>query len=426
MKSELTSSFQGTGSAPATARKPPKKKGGAWRKLVPIAIGLALLAAIVVGLRPRPIEVETAVVTTGPLVVTVLEEGKTRIPRRYVVSPPVAGFLQRVELRAGDRVQAGKTVLATIQAEPSSFLNPRARAEAEARMKSAEAAKMQRETQVERARAALDLAQKEVVRAKDLRKSGAISTKDWDNAETQELMLTRDLNTAEFAYQVAEFDRAQAEAALLQSQAPSMDKSKALELTAPVDGYVLNVMEENARIVAAGTPIMEVGDPRELEAEIELLSSDAVGVQIGAEVTIEQWGGDRPLRGKVVLIEPGGYTKVSALGVEEQRVRVRVEFIDPLPPGMMFGDRYRVEARIVTWRDESVLQIPTGALFRRGSDWMTFVVDGGQVRRTKVEIGHNNGVAAEIRSGLAEGQIVVLHPPDAVADGTAVRARAGE
>jgi HlyD family secretion protein len=171
---------------------------------------------------------------------------------------------------------------------------------------------------------------------------------------------------------------------------------------------------------------MEVGDPADLECEIELLSSDAVAVQPGADVSIEQWGGERPLRGKVALIEPGGYTKISALGVEEQRVKVRVNFAEPIPPEHPLGDRYRVEARIVTWRSDRVLQIPTGAIFRRGGDWMTFVVESGKARLTKVEIAHNNGIAAEVRNGVNEGQSVILHPSDTVADGVAVRALRSE
>lgn len=417
---KTSSSTTSATTAPARNRQ---RRPGAWRKFVPYAIGAALLVAIVAGLRPRPIEIETAIVATGPLTVTVLEEGKTRIRHRYVISPPVAGLLQRVPLRAGDKIEAGQTVLATMTAEPSSFLNPRARAEADARVKATEATKMQRETQVERARAALDLSQKELGRSKDLKKSGAIATREWDNAENQERMLGRELRTAEFALQVAEFERVQAVAALLQAQSSTPEQSEPLKIIAPVSGFVLNVYEENARIVTAGTPVMEVGDPADLEAEIELLSSDAVAVQNGAEVSIEQWGGDRPLRGKVIVIERGGFTKVSALGVEEQRVKVRVEFAEPLPPGVTFGDRYRVEARIVTWHSDSVLQIPTGALFRRGSDWMTFVLEAGKARLTKVEIGRNNGITAEVRSGVTQGQTVLLHAPDSVADGAAVRPR---
>jgi len=169
-------------------------------------------------------------------------------------------------------------------------------------------------------------------------------------------------------------------------------------------------------------PIMEVGDPQDLEAEIELLSSDAVGVAPGADVSIEHWGGESPLRGRVSLVEPGAFTKISALGVEEQRVKVRVDFVDPAPPGRDLGDRYRVEARIVTWRGNGVLQVPTGALFRRGNDWMTFAVKEGKASLRRVEISHNNGVDAEVHSGLSEGDAVIIHPRDSVHDGASVSA----
>ena len=420
MKANPTSSAHRFRTAPPAG---PARRRGTWQRFVPYAIGAAVALALVAALLPKPLEVEAAPVSVGPLTVSVLEEGKTRIRHRYNVSPPVMGYLQRVELRAGDRIEAGKTIVATIQPQPASFLDPRTRAEAEARVKGAEAAKMQRETQIERARVALDWTEKELARAKDLKKSGAISATDFDRAQNQLEAMTRELHTAEFALQVAEFERAQAEAALMQAKNPNAESAEPLTIVAPVTGFVLNVFEESARIVPAGTPIMEVGDPTDLEAEIELLSSDAVGVQPGAEVSIEQWGGDAPLRGKVALVEPGGYTKISALGVEEQRVKVRVNFIELFPPQRAMGDRFRVEARIVTWRGERVLQVPTGALFRRGGDWMTFVLDGGKARLAKVEIAHNNGVAAEVRGGLVEGQRVIVHPPDAVSDGATVRAR---
>ena len=409
----------------STAAPPRQRQPGAWRRYIPYAIVAALVFAIIAGFRPRAIEVETATVATGPLAVTVLEEGKTRIRHRYVIAPPIPGYLNRIPLRAGDRIEAGQTVLATIQAQPSGFLDPRARAEAEARAQATEATKMRAESELERLQASLELAQKEKARAADLKTKGAISVKEWDTAETQVTMLTRELHSAEFAIRVAEFERVQAQATLAQAQMPANGKSEPLTLLAPVSGFVLNVHEESARTVPAGVPLMEVGDPTDLEAEIELLSSDAVGVQPGAEVTIEQWGGDAPLRGKVTIVEPGGYTKISALGVEEQRVKVRVEITDPIPAAHPLGDRFRVEARILTWRGERVLQVPTGALFRRGNDWMTFVLAGGKARLTKVEIAHGNGVAAEIRAGLQQGQTVILHPPDAVADGAAVKTRAG-
>ena len=407
----------------ATAAAKGPRKRGAWRRYIPFAIAAALLLAIVIALLPKPVEVETAQAAFGPLTVSVLEEGKTRIRHRYVVSPPVTGFLQRVELRAGDRIEAGQTVLALIQPQPATFLDPRSRAEAEARVRGAEAAKMQREAQVERARVALDWAQKELARAKGLIKSGAISTKEWESAQTQVDAAVRELNTAEFALKVAEFERVQAGAALMQTGNPGAEGGEPLTILAPVSGFVLNVFEGSARVLPAGTPIMEVGDPSDLEAEIELLSSDAVGVEAGAPVSIEQWGGEAPLRGTVALVEPGGYMKVSALGVEEQRVKVRVNFSGPFPPGQSMGDRFRVEARIVTWHADRVLRIPTGALFRRGGDWMAFAVVNGRARLTRVEIAHNSGVEAEIRGGIDEGQRVIVHPPDAVSEGVPVRSR---
>jgi HlyD family secretion protein len=390
------------------------------RKLIRYAIVTGIVAAIVAGMWPKPVRVETAIVMRGPLTVSVFEEGKTRIRHRYMISAPVAGFLNRVELRPGARIQMGKTVLAIIEAQLSGFLDARALAEAEARVNAAEATKMQRKEELDRATAALDLANKDFARADALRKTGAIATQEWDTTENRVQMLTRELHAAEFALHVADFEIAQAQGALMQAQHPEPKKSEPLRIVAPVDGYVLNVYEESARVVTSGMPIMEVGDPQDLEAEIELLSSDAVGVSPGADVSIEHWGGDSPLRGRVSLVEPGAFTKISALGVEEQRVKVRVDFFDQPPPGRELGDRYRVEARIVTWHGEDVLQLPAGALFRRGNDWMTFTVREGKARLRKIEIGHNNGVSAEVRAGLEQGDVVIVHPPDAVHDGAAV------
>jgi HlyD family secretion protein len=341
------------------------------------------------------VSVEIAEVNRGPLTVSVLEEGKTRIRHRYVISPPIAGFLTRIDLRPGAHIERGKTVLATIEPEMSGFLDPRALAETEARLKSAEATQKQRQAQVDQAVTALDLANKDLGRMDSLHRTGAIAPQDWDAAQNRVQMRERELHASQFALQVADFDVAQAKAALTQVQTPKSDNSQPLTLVAPVHGYVLNVFEESARVVSAGQPLMEVGDRQDLEAEIELLTSDAVAVRPGAEAFIEHWGGSKPLRAQVSLIEPGAYTKVSALGVEEQRVKVRVEFLELPPAGMELGDRYRVEARIVVWQNDNTLQIPTAALFRRGNDWMTFVVQAGKARLQKVTIGQNNGTAAK-------------------------------
>jgi HlyD family secretion protein len=404
-----------------------RRRRATWRRFIPHVSGAAILLAIIWGFRPTPLRVETAPVLHGPLVVSVLEEGKTRIRHRHTISPPVAGFLNRVELRASAPICAGETVLAVLEPASSPFLDPRARAEAEARVKAAEAVKQSRQAGLERAAAALDLAKKELDRAGSLRSTQVISDQEWDIAENRVQVLARELHAAEFALRVAEFEIEQTRAALQQARRPAGTDAEPLRILSPVDGYVLNVFEESARTIAAGEPIMEVGDPRDLEAEIELLSSDAVAVAPGAEVWIEQWGGEAPLRGRVSVVERAGFTKISALGVEEQRVRVRVDFLDPMPPGRELGDRYRVEARIVTWRGDDVLQLPAGALFRRGGEWMAFVVADGRARLRRVEIGHNNGVAAEVRAGLEAGDAVIVHPSDSVSDGARVAssARAG-
>ncbi len=396
------------------------KKAGPIRKLVPWLIVLLLVAAVIYGLMPKPLVVDTAEVKRGPLTVSVVEEGKTRIRHRHVISPPVAGYLRRVELRAGAPIVRGKTVLAVIQASTSNFLDPRTKAEAEARIKASEAIRETRQADLDRATAAMDLAEKQLDRQEKLRQSGAAAEQDYDIAAAEAQVRKRERNAAEFAVRAAASDVEVARAALLQAQAPSADQAKPIEVLAPVDGFVLNVYEESERPVTPGLPIMEVGNVRDLEAEIELLSSDAVGIAPGADVSIEQWGGGTPLRGKVSVVEPGGFTKISSLGVEEQRVKVRVDFTDPVPAGHTFGDRYRVEARIVTWKGDDVLQIPTGALYRKGNQWMTFTEDNGIARETKVTVGQNNGVSAQILEGLEAGKTVILHPPDKVADGAAV------
>lgn len=398
------------------------KKGGILRKLFPWIICIAVVGAVVYGLKPKPLVVETAEVKRGPLVVSVIEEGKTRIRHRHIVSPPISGYLRRVELRAGAPIVRGETLLAVIQASTSNFLDPRTKAEAEARIKTAEAIRETRQADLDRTSAALELAEKQLERQEKLLKTGASAMQEYDIAAAEAQVRQREKNAAEFAVRAAASDVDVARAALLQAQAPSADQAKPIEIIAPIDGFVLNVYEESARPVTPGMPIMEVGDPNDLEAEIELLSSDAVGVAPGADVLIEQWGGENPLRGKVSVVEPGGFTKISSLGVEEQRVKVRVDFLDPIPAGHTFGDRYRVEARIVTWKGDDVLQIPTGALFRKGNQWMTYVEEGGISKEVKVSIGKNSGVSAQVLEGVQPGQKVILHPPDKVKEGAKVTA----
>ena len=384
----------------------------------------ALLLLIVAGFFPKPVSVETARVEPGELRVWVREEGKTRVRSRFQVSAPVGGWLRRIPLRPGDRVVAGKTVLAEIEPEPSSLLNPRAPAEAEARLKAAESALERAGADVDRVRAGLEFSEREMRRIRELRDTGAVSERDWDAAENRVEVGTRELRMAEFGRRVAEAEFAQARAVLERVRVPDGEVRQTLAVTASADGVVLDVKEESARTVLPGLVLMEVGDLEDLEVEVELLSSDAVGVQAGADVLMEGWGGAEPLRGKVAVIEPGGFTKVSALGVEEQRVRVRVGLERPLPAGRRLGDRFRVDARLEVWRGAEVLRVPVGAVYRLGREWRVYRVDAGRARSVPVELGHSNGEFAEVKAGISRGTEVVLHPPDALVDGCRVRAGA--
>lgn len=394
-----------------------RERGGALRTILLLLMLGGIAAAVVWGLRPRPLQVDTAQVARGPLTVSVLEEGKTRIRNRYTISPPLRGLLRRTDMRAGTPIKAGETVLAIIEAEPTAYIDDRVRVEAEARVDVTKAVVQLRQSEIASAKTAVELAQKEFKRLDDLKPSGSIPVRDWDAAQNRLLVLERAAATAEFALRVAEFEVAQAEAALLFTGPEDKRDAKPITITSPIDGFVLSVFEENERIVSAGTSLMEIGDPSDLEAEIELLSSDAVTISVGSMAIIERWGGETPLRGRVSLIERAGFTKVSALGVEEQRVKVHVEFLDLPPSGRELGDRFRVEARIVTWQSDDVLLVPMSALFRRGNDWMVFVDRGGKAAVQTVGIARNDGVSAEVTSGLNVGDSVIVYPPAEVVDG---------
>jgi len=389
-----------------------------WKRLVTAFVVCAVIGAIIFLMWPKPLKVETGLAERRPFTASVVEEGKTRIRRRYTVSSPVNGFLNRTALRPGDAVRAGETVLAVMEGESSGLLTPRLRAEAEARLKTAEAARALRKSELDRAKVSLDLAKKQFERLDRLLPSGGISRQEWDIAENRMQVAVREAKTAEFALRMAEFEVQQARSSLIQGGEGGASES--VRILSPVDGYVLNVFEESARTVPAGTPLMEVGDPDDIEGEVDLFSVDAAVVARGAEAFIEGWGGDAPLRGRVALIERSGFTKVSALGVEEQRVKVRIDFLDPVPPGYRLGDRFRIQVRIILRRSDDVLQVPLGALFRRGGDWVAFQVEEGKALARKVEIGQNDGVYAEVLSGLSEGDRVILHPSEHVAEGVEV------
>jgi HlyD family secretion protein len=411
------------GETPPWDAKRNKPKGAFLRKLITWTVVLGLLALVGYGLMPKPIEVELGKVVRGPLTVHVVEEGKTRIRNRYVVSAPIAGQMRRVKLKAGDEVIAGKTIITTIVPVLSSLLDPRARVQAEARIKTTEAARAQAAQSLDMAQTAEKFATAHWDRTQKLKTSGSISETDRDNAERDFELKKREVRSAEFALKVAEFELEQAKAALLQLDAPDSEKTMEYPVLASVSGRVLKVMQESAMVVTPGAAILEVGDPSDIEIEAEILSRDAVAIKKGAKVQVEQWGYDEPLEAVVRLVEPAAFTKVSALGVEEQRVYVLSDLVDPPDKAKALGDRYRVEVRVAVWHKDDVLLVPAGALFREGADWKTFVFEGGKAKKVSIDAGRSDGRMTEVVKGLELGTQVLLHPPDTVKDGVAVTER---
>ena len=401
--------------SPAAASKP-----GAplWRRRLPLLGAVVLLALIVAGLWPLAVPVETGAVTRGPLIVTVDEEGMTRVKNRYVVSAPVAGQLRRIDWKAGAPVVAGQTELATLETSGADFLDARSQAQAEARVHAAEATREAALAQRERAGAAARMYAADFDRLKQLFAQKVLSAQEFDSAQMRTTTALQEERAAEFGLKVAEFELQQARALLSREQPGG--SAEPLVITSPVNGRILRVFQESSRVVPGGFALLEVGDPADLEVRIEVLSRDGVAIRPGARVFLEQWGGPEPLAARVRLVEPSAFTKVSALGVEEQRVYVVADFTDPLEKRPTLGDNYRVEARVVTWEDAAALRAPAGALFQRGGVWQAFVLDGRRARLRTVQVGHSNGVDAEILGGLHEGDRVVLYPGDKVTDGTRI------
>jgi HlyD family secretion protein len=386
-----------------------------------------LLAVVVIGalvavvLWPKTIRVEVSAVSRGPLVETIDEEGATRVRDRFVVSVPVSGRVLRIGLEPGDTVKRG-AVVARVRAEAPSLLDARTRTEAQATVESARAALGRARADEQRARASLDQTGRDVTRVRELARSGVVAAQELETVEVSVKTAQEGVNAAVFAVRAAESElrRAEARVAPASPDAPG----RVVAVTAPVSGVVLRRLHESETVVPAGEPLLEIGDPRRLEIVSDLLSTDAVRVAPGARAFIEQWGGNRTLDAKVRRIEPSGFTKVSALGVEEQRVNVVLDFMNPADAWKALGDAYRVEVRIVTWESASVIKVPTSALFREGPKWAVYTVREGRARPTIVEIGHQTGQESEVVSGLAEGLRVVLHPGDALADGVRVQPRA--
>ncbi len=391
------------------------------RRWLPITGVVLLVTLIVIGLWPRPLPVEQAVAARGPLLVTVDEEGQTRVRNRYVIASPAGGHLRRIEWKAGAVVEAGVTVLGVLETGGADLLDARSLAQAQARVRGAENAREQASARHALAIATLDQARTELKRAQTLSEQNIISHQELELALTNERIAAQEERATGFGLKVADYELEQAQAVLVRSEPSDGKESESMKIFSPVNGRVLRVMQESARTVPAGTPLLEVGDPTDLEVRIEVLSRDGVAITPGARVLLEQWGGEKPLDARVRLVEPSAFTKISALGVEEQRVYVIADFVDPVAVRPTLGDGYRVEARIVRWSADNVLRVPAGALFQREGAWQTFVIEGSHAKLRGVTTGQSNGIETEITGGLAEGERVIIYPGDRVADGSRVR-----
>jgi HlyD family secretion protein len=395
------------------------------QKLLLIGLVLSVLGLLVWAFLPSPIEVDLGRVERGSLQVTVDHEGKTRVRERYVVFSPLAGRLLRIELHPGDTIAAGKTVLAVIEPSEPELLDARSIAQAVARVKAAEAAKERALPNLRSARASHELAETNLARVQKLSERRAASHQELDDAEHRLRVAAEEVKSAQFAAQIAEFELELAQAALVRTRPTEsgVPDTGRFEIRAPIDGRILRVFQESEAAISAGIRLLEVGDPTDLEVEVDVLSSDAVKISPGAKAILEHWGGDGSLTGRVRLVEPSAFTKISALGVEEQRVNVVIDIIDPPEKRKALGDAFRVEARIVIWEGDDVLKVPAGALFHRADRWAVYVAVGGRARLRLVRAGRSDGLETQVLEGLSETDQVVIHPSDRVKEGVSIEVR---
>lgn len=383
------------------------------KRLFLIVFVLAIVALLIFALLPSPLKVEATRPQRGALQVSIDEEGEARAHDRFVIAAPVAGRLQRLELHDGDTVERG-AVVAFIEPVP---IDPKERIEINARVQAAEAAKREAEARAEHAREDYEQARRERARAEALARDGLVSTQTLEQARNAEITGANELEAARDRVAAENSNVKIAKAGLIAVGIESNDSTKVVKLTAPVRGRVLSVVEKSERVVNSGTPIIILGDPKRLEIVVDVLSTDAVKIQAGMPVLLEGWGGDKPIKAKVRLVEPMAFKKVSALGVEEQRVNVIADFIERSEP---LGDGYRVEARIIIWQAEQVLKVPASALFRHAQGWSVFIIEGGKALRRDVKLGHRNAFEVEIVEGLNESDEIVLHPTNQLTDGASV------
>ena len=394
-----------------------------WKKHPVItSISGLIIVLLIWGFWPQPVFVEAIEAKRAPLTITIEEEGRTRVVDRYIISAPVDGVACRQQLDVGDEVKQGQVLLGITPLE-SQVLDPRSRAQTKAQVAAAESALHAAEQQAEAAEASAKLAVIEHERLKPLVEKGVISTDAYDKAATQVQTTAAAHRSADFQIEVARYELQAAKTVLEYTAASRGEPAERLPVVSPIDGRVLKVTRECEGPVRTGDMLLEVGDPTVLEVEVDVLSADAVKIKPGMKVLFDRWGGEQPLEGIVRIIEPVGFTKISALGVEEQRVLIISDFTSPAEQWQRVGDGYRVEARFILWYEDDVLQVPASSLFRYKEGWAVFVVENNNAERRVVKVGQRNGLTAQILDGVSEGEAVVNHPSDDVEDGRRVKQR---
>lgn len=396
------------------------------RQWIMVIAGLAAVAAALAwAFSPRPVLVETAEVGRGRFEQTIEEDGKTRVRERYTVSAPLMGTLQRIRLKAGDAVEKGD-LLAVIAPAAPALLDLRTERELQERVGAAEAGLARARTAVARAGSALSQSKADLERTRKLAEKGFVSPTQLERDQLAVSLGTRELEAARFEEDAAGHQFEQAKAALLQVRRDARNGRPALrqwEIRSPVAGRILRVAQESEGVVPIGAPLLELGEPADLEVVVDVLTSDAVRIPQGAAVRLVQYGAAEALAGRVRRIEPSGFTKISALGVEEQRVNVLIDIVSPRSQWQSIGDAYRVDARIVVFSQEDAVKVPASALFREADNWMVFIVSDGVARKRTVQIGRRSGVEAMVATGLQPGERVIVYPADRVSDGVRVKTR---
>ena len=397
-----------------------------------VGIGLfaaGVAAALVWALWPQPVQVDMASVTRGDMRGEILAQGVTRVRDPYAIAAPITGTATRSPVEVGDAVVAGESVVAILQPSDPALMDARARAQAEAAITEAQAAVALARTSLRQAETELAHATTQLERGRALAARGTIAQRMLEDIEAVYQNAEQARAAAEQQLALNRATLVRTEAQLMGPQSNTLTNGAAgeccLRILAPQSGIVLAVSDQSARLVQAGAPLLTIGNLDELEVELDLLSADAVQVPSGARAIVERWGGDGTLEARLRRIEPAAFTRVSALGIEEQRVRLRLDLLTPPEGRAGLGDGFRVHLRLILWEDEQILQVPQAALFRHAQGWAVFIDDDGRARLRTVTIGRQAADKAEVLDGLAEGDRVILYPASTLQGGAAIAARAG-